>query len=164
MKRIILDTNIYGELIFDKEYTNLKDAIPKKLTVYGFRVIRDELRDIPKKIKVEGSNFRIAILHIYDEITQDRSFPMTEEMQDLAELYFSSYKDFGGVQSRDHIKDDFLIVACASIKGMDIVASEDNKTLLSENAQKAYKLMNASQKLKTPEFIGYLEFKRWLIG
>ena len=37
------------------------------------------------------------------------------------------------------------------------------KTEIAENALKAYDLVNALKKKRTPKFIGYLEFKRWLI-
>ena len=44
MKRLLLDTNIYGELIFDGDFTKLKAAIQKKYVVHGFKVVRDELK------------------------------------------------------------------------------------------------------------------------
>ena len=82
MKRLLLDTNIYGELIFDSDFIKLKTAISKKYVVHGFKVVRDELRDLPKEIKVEGKNLRIGLLHIYDELTK-KSYVLTEELTKL---------------------------------------------------------------------------------
>jgi len=106
MKRLLLDTNIYGELIFDRDFFKLKSSIEKKDIVHGFKVVRDELRDVPKKVKVEGKNLRVGLLYLYDKIYND-----------------------------------FLIVACACINQIDIVVSEDNKSMLIENARKAYDLV-----------------------
>lgn len=163
MKKVILDTNIYGEMIFDLEFEVVKKTIPSKFIVYGFKIIRNELRDVPKKIKREGKNFRIAILHIYDEITAHKNLVVTEDIISLAELYYKAYRDLGGIRSKKKIFNDFMIVACASINDIDIVVSEDNKTMLAENALKAYDLVNSMKNKKMPSFIGYLKFKRWLI-
>ena len=48
MKRLLLDTNIYGEMVFDSSYLQLKESLKKKVVVHGFKVIRNELRDVPK--------------------------------------------------------------------------------------------------------------------
>ena len=55
---------------------------------------------------------------------------------------------------------DFLIVACAAINELDIVVSEDNKTMLSEYAIKTYDTVNSLRYHKTPKFIRYDEFRR----
>ncbi len=120
MKRLLLDTNIYGEFILDRDFLKLKEEIQNKFVIHGFKIIRNELRDVPKEIKLERKNLRISLLHIYDEL----------------------------------VKKDYQI---------DVVVSEDNKSMLTENALKAYRIINALEKKKTPNFIGYLEFKRWLI-
>jgi len=54
---------------------------------------------------------------------------------------------------------DFLIVACASKNNLDIIVSNDNITMLTENTIKAYKNINKILSLKTPRFIDYKEFK-----
>jgi len=163
MKRVILDTNIYGEMILDFDFELIKKAISSKFTVYGFKVIRNELRDVPKKIKKEGKNFRIAILHIYGEIIQHRTFVITKDTTSLARLYYEAYRDFGGINPKEKILNDFMIVACASLNNIDIVVSEDNKTMLAENALKAYQLVNSMKNKRSPSFVGYLKFKKWLI-
>jgi len=161
MKRLLLDTNIYGEIIFDQDFNNVKEKIQEKCVIHGFKIVRDELRDVPSKIKVNGVNLRIGLLHIYDEITS-KSYPFTEEMKVLGEKYYELYRKFGGSKSYDVMLKDCCIVACASIHQIDIVVSEDSKSMLSENALKAYESVNGLEKIKNPSFIGYLEFKRWL--
>ena len=162
MKRFLLDTNIYGELILDSDFVKIKTEIAEKAVIHGFKVIRDELRDVPKKIKLNRNNLRIGLLHIYDELIS-KSYPLTAEIGKLSNDYYKIYRKLGGSKEQGKIIDDFLIVACAAIHQIDIVVSEDNKSMLVENALKAYDLVNALKKKRTPKFIGYLEFKRWLI-
>ncbi|MBS3169277.1 hypothetical protein J4210_02230 [Candidatus Woesearchaeota archaeon] len=162
MKRLLLDTNIYGEMIFDAEYNLLKENIAKKVVVHGFKVVREELRDVPRSSRISGRNLRVALLHIYDEMVK-KSYVDDSTIKDLAEKYYIQYKKNGGNHSRDKMTADFSVVACATIHQIDIVVSEDNKTMLIETAIKAYNLINKSLQKRTPNFIGYLEFKRLLL-
>ena len=161
MKRLLLDTNIYGELILDKEYELLKNRIKLGCVIHGFEVVRDELRDVPKNVILEGKKLRLSLLHIYDEIIK-KSYLLTPEMEELADKYFKEYAALGGSKSYHKLHNDFCVVACATIHQIDIVVSEDNKSMLVENALKAYDLVHSKEKRRTPHFLGYLEFKRWL--
>ena len=162
MKRLLLDTNIYGEMIFDADFLMLKEGLRNEFVVHGFRVVRDELRNIPKSSKIQGKNMRIALLHVYDEIVKKEYLP-TEEMERLSNEYYQVYHQLGSIHSYEKIHNDFLIVACATLNQIDLVVSEDNKTLLVENALRAYDLVNKQKNMKTPNFKGYLELKRLLL-
>ncbi len=161
MKRLLADTNIYGELVLDADYSCLKEAIAQKYVLHGFTVVRKELRDTPKTAQVYGKNLRTALLHVYDELTK-KSYPLTNEIEDLAKNYHVVYRQLGGIRSYNKLGNDFCVVACAAIHQIDVVVSEDNKSMLSELALKSYALVHALRKRRTPTFIGYLEFKRWL--
>jgi hypothetical protein len=91
-----------------------------------------------------------------------KSYDLTLETERLCEDYFITYKELGGAFGVNEMRNDFLIVACATIHEMDIIVSEDSRSLLSEDALKAYSIVNALYKRKNPAFIKYLEFKRWL--
>lgn len=58
---------------------------------------------------------------------------------------------------------DMIIVAEATISKLDIVVSDDNRTMLSNAAKRAYYSVNKEHNLITPNFIGYSEFKRKLL-
>ena len=58
---------------------------------------------------------------------------------------------------------DFLIVAQATISRLDIVVSEDNRTMLSKKSRDVYDKINKEHDLITPNFIGYKEFKNKLL-
>jgi len=61
------------------------------------------------------------------------------------------------------MQNDLLIVATAAIKQMDIVVSNDEATMQSEQALRTYNLVNAIRQLKNPQFIDYKEFKKLML-
>lgn len=166
MKRLLADTNFYGILAKDAERLKVVSGIKSNsgLIVYGFKTIRDELRDIPKKIKIEGKSLRIDLLNLYDEITGKHSLGFNDVIAKRADDYYKAYREFGGFKPKNEISDDFIIVSCASLNNLDIVVSNDEKSMLAENALRAYNLVNSVIGKKTPKFISYEKFKGGLRG
>ena len=163
-KRIILDTNIYGWILKKKEEEILVDELlnKKDILVYGNDIIRKELRDVPKKIKLGDKNFRIMILNLYDRIIKDHSFVTTNFIKKVAGNYFETFKEISRIPSRPKMINDFLIVACASVHNLDIVVSEDEKTLSSKDSLTTYRIVNNLRGFNMPEFINYKKFRRLL--
>ncbi len=62
------------------------------------------------------------------------------------------------------MKVDFLIVACASIKQIDIIYSGDREAMsqhkLGKRCIRAYRTINNNHKLKLPIFWKYSDLKR----
>lgn len=164
MKRIILDTNIYGLIVVDNDRNKVRYSIEKEkaVVVYGLPLIRKELRDTPKSIRVGGANLRGYLLSIYDEITKNHKLKFEREAERLSYSYFNVYKELEGYASKYEIIKDLIIVASASLNDLDIVVSNDNKTMLSEKAIKSYRIVNQIQKIKIPRFLSYEEFKKEL--
>lgn len=165
-KRILLDTNIYGFIAKDIERIKIVDSIigNTNTIVYGNKIIRNELRDIPGKLKSEGKNVRIDILNLYDSIVKNHNLELIDELNEIADSYYRAYREFGGSKSKESIITDFNIVACASFYNMDIVVSSDEKSMTTENALRAYKLVNSILKKRTPEFIDYIKLRNYLRG
>ena len=158
MKRILLDTNIYGELVIDPEIDVIKTGIKKKpLVIYGNRLIRKELR------MADIRSLRLSLLSLYDEIAK-KEYEIDDNMKNIANSYYKAYREFGGSKSKDKIINDFIIVACATVHILDIVVSEDEKSMLIENVIRSYNLVNDIIKKITPQFIGYEKFKEMLGG
>ncbi len=166
MKRLLADTNFYGLLARDLERLKLVEVIVNShvIVVYGNRIIRNELRDIPKKIKFRGKSVRIDILNLYDQIVKEHILEINDRIIEIADSYYKSYREFGGSKSRDTIIDDFRIVACASFHAIDVVVSSDERSMLTENAIRAYKLVNSIVKKRNPTFIDFISFKNYLGG
>lgn len=162
MKRVILDTNIYG-IIAEKEnieeFHNVLEN-KKSVIIYGFDIVRKELRRVPKNIIIKGHNFRVLLLNLYDRVTRNHALHKTKLIEQLATDYYSTYVKLFGHTPKDKILDDFLIVACASINGLDVVVSEDSKTMLSSYAKKTYNIVNSLRGHATPDFLNYSEFRR----
>ncbi len=162
--RIILDTSIYGKIIEDR----LEDRIIEKavihkhdLIIYGIKIIRKELRAAPKHSK-DRYDLRLALLKLYDALIKDHELEIKPLANTLALLYYKYYRRNGGSVSWKEIMNDMLIVAEATISKLDIIVSDDNRTMLSQPAKKSYYSVNKEHNLITPNFIGYNEFKRKL--
>ncbi len=163
--RIILDTSIYGKIIEDR----IEDKLVEKanihkhdMTIYGIRIIRKEIRDAPKHSK-DRYDLRLALIRLYDALTKGRELEIKPLAQTLAVLYYKNYRKNGGSVSWKSIMNDMIIVAEATISKLDIVVSDDNRTMLSNAAKRAYYSVNKEHNLITPNFIGYGEFKRKLL-
>src|SRR3989344_8424277 len=155
--RLLLDTNIYGKIIEDE----LEDQIIEKMflhkhdfIIYGIRLIRKEIRAAPKHTR-DRYNLRFALLKLYDVLTNGHELEIKPLANNLAVLYYKEYRKNGGSVSWKDIKSDMLIVAEATISKLDIVVSEDNRTMLANTAVKAYYSVNKIHNLITPNFIGY---------
>ncbi len=167
-KRILLDTCVYGMLAEDDNIFSL--LIRKKRDVkcvfYGCTIIRNELRATPKEIREMNKSLRIHLLYLYDSlITKEHHNLMINEFVELlAKKYMEEYKKQSGNVSYNQVENDFFIVALAAIYQMDIVVSNDKRTLLSYAATQAYKLVNLQQGFRNPKYLHYDLFKRKMLS
>ena len=157
MLRVIFDTNIYGHLLNEPDGGEIEDKIVAETNfiVYGYKPIRKELRDI-NTINPLSKRTRNLLLAMYDRIIGKHHLLDSEVIFYLARKCHEQYRRLGGTYGwHTSIKVDFMIVACASINGLDLICSADNKTLLANKAQEAYDHINISENLRTPKFLKY---------
>lgn len=167
MRKLLVDTCIYGELVVDKDLHLLQEAYgcSKEIVVYGYSLIRKELRATSKRKNYLNRNLRILLLSLYDSFVHERNLKTDENtLHIIAHHYYLTYRQLGGRLPESEIWNDYLIVACAAKKGMDLVVSNDHASLLSEFSLRAYTLVNQKLKLKNPQFIDYRGFKSLLLG
>lgn len=157
MLRVILDTNVYGHLLREEDTKELQKHLMKSedLIIYGYKPIRSEIRAIRKVTKM-SKRTRNSLLTLYDNLTKGRYLDNSQEIMALAKRYHDHYKGRGGTYAwHTSIKVDFMIVACASLHGLDIIYSGDNKTLRGRTTREAYKHVNHEEDLRTPTLQGY---------
>jgi hypothetical protein len=160
MKRVLLDTSVYGELVREKDtITALADLIPKYFVIYGAKIIRNELRDTPTNIKEGTKSRRILLLNLYDSFVSKHELKYNRLVDTLARDYFIGYKKSGGSLSDSAVKNDLIIIATATIYHLDLIISNDKRSMLSKSAVKAYRQINRSYGLEDPEFMLYSELK-----
>ena len=162
MLRVIFDTNIYGRIATEPDGLALEERIhhEKEFLVYGYTPIRNEIRNIPKTTKLSQKN-RILLLHLYDKLTGNHFLPNSAKVNHIAKKYYDYYRSLGGGYSWEtSIRVDFMIVACASMHGLDVIYSADNKTMSNKIAIKTYHNINSNENLRTPHFFDYLELLR----
>ena len=167
MKRILLDTNVYGRLLEDKSF--LRDFImlvPCSFIVYGSSLVRKELRDLSANAKIEGKNKRILLLTIYDSLIrkENHSLHVTDVIILIAHKYFEEYKKNEGNLSLHEMLPDFTLIALASVHALDLVVSDDTRTMVSESAKKAYYTINQKYQFRTPSLYTYNKFKEYVKG
>ncbi len=160
MKRVLLDTNVYGLIVEKEDPEKVREIIRNSsIIIYGIAIIRKELRATPKGI-IDGINLRMDLLRLYQETTKDRELEIGKKEVEITENYSVVYKKLGGITSKEKMMNDFLIVASASLHNIDIVVSEDNTTMLNKTALSAYSIVNSVLKLRMPRFISYDKFKQ----
>ena len=163
MQRVIFDTNIYGLLMKEENIGLIREKIlnDKNFVLYGFQPIRKELRDTPKTEKLGRLSKRNLLLCLYDELTKGRYLKDSIQINRIALKFYNSYRQAGGIRSWDetNIDVDFTIVACASFYKLDVVVSDDSKTLLSKPAMKAYKHITVKEGLWHPNFWKYSDLR-----
>lgn len=173
-KTYILDTNVYGEILIEKESIKIINRIEKdrSLLIYGIDVIEQELYDVPTDKKIKGKIFRELVLLTYKSLI-DEEITLPPLADYLASQYYKKYlelrksgryykltkvKEFK--YNEDDLKIDFQIISVASLKGVDIVVSADKRTLLSNMASETYNIVNRINGLRTPKLVDYFEFRK----
>ncbi len=151
-RKVLLDSSAYSYFAAGQEpelWTRMRST--EKCVFYGFDVIRRELANTPKWIVVGKKRFRDTLLEYYDSIGKNYSFRNNFMIESLAREYMLHYRGGKPAQS---LLNDFLIVACASFHGMDIVVSEDRSTMVAKSALRAYREVNRkTPRLSMPKFI-----------
>lgn len=159
MLRVLLDTNIYGNLLEEADAEEIEQRIKeeKDFIIYNFPLIRKEIRNIPKLTEA-SRKARLSLLEMYDRITEGHFLKDSIEINNLAMKYYNQYRHLGGIYNWDtNIRVDFMIVACASFYGLDIVYSDDQRTMLGKTALKAYQHININERLRSPNFLKYID-------
>ncbi len=155
-KKVLLDTNVYDKISLTDEELIPRIVASVNVIVYGCRVIRQELRAVPKQEKAGSRKLRIVLLSAYDLLVRNHDLPVEEIAESAAQEYL---KEYFGKKPKKELYSDFLIVAVASLKQLDIVCTNDNRTMASSDAIKAFQRVNQRNGLRTPEFIPYEKFK-----
>ncbi len=163
MLRIIFDTNIYGKIIEEENFEQIATKIKSDVNfkVYGYSPIRKELRDTPKSSRLGKLNRRNLLLNVYDGITNGKYLRDSLVIHRLAMKFYNTYRELGGIRNweKTNINVDFTIVACAMFYKLDIVVSDDSKTMLSKQALKAFRHISIKEALRQPTFWKYSDLR-----
>lgn len=163
MKRWMLDTGVYSLLLSERE----KELVEKLVNmeergearVYGFEIIKKELKSAPRTTTHYSKNLMADLLRLYGSLAV-KEYVFEQRMMDLAVEYYRHYRTLGGGISSDNLMHDFLIVACASLKEIDLVVSADKRTMLNEYSRRSYELANSGNGMRTPRLVTYEAFKK----
>tara|TARA_Y100000310_G_scaffold345746_1_gene469168 strand:+ start:11669 stop:12148 length:480 start_codon:yes stop_codon:yes gene_type:complete len=150
MLRVIFDTNIYGLILDSGQEKVIEEKLPNNMIIYGFSLIRKELRNVPTTT-TKARKARLLLLSLHDRVTKEHIFTENKRIIDLAKEYYNEYRNQGGIVPWKNIRTDFMIVACATLHGLDVIVSNDKKTMVSSKALISYNLINE----RTPTFFTF---------
>lgn len=163
MERIMFDTSVYGKLVKEEDVLDKINSRCKthEFVIYGAPLIRQELRATPKTTLYGAKKLRILLLNVYDSfITKENQIlKFNKLIETLSGDYFSEYRKNKGNLSNEAMRNDFIIIATATIYQLDVVVSDDEATMLSEKAVNSYMHVNKKYGLRDPKFKKYGEFK-----
>ncbi|MDO8537784.1 MAG: hypothetical protein Q7S21_02765 [archaeon] len=158
--RVIFDSNVYGTMVEENLDSLFKKIeLSKNIIVYGANIIRKELRNTPKRLLHGRKNFRGILLYQYDSLVKDHELEINQIVEAIAVEYAKNYR--GGI-SKQQLKNDFLIVACASLHHLDIIVTGDKHSMFAKNAVAAYQKVNEQNDLRTPNFHSIEEMEKLL--
>ena len=163
-ERILFDTSVYGKLIgefpIEAKSFHLHSTLRKRFIVYSCNVIRAELRRAPQLPTPTGADLRRSLLHLHDTIVRNQ-FSIDKEVDALAIAYFKRAKDIGSVkvQSWDSMQNDLSILACATLQRLDVVFTNDLRTMLGRYVVSAVREVNQARGLTSPSLLPYEDLK-----
>ncbi len=92
-----------------------------------------------------------------------KPIPLSKQIENLASAYYAEYKVIGGNVGKKRIINDCRILACASLKGCQIIASDDSHMRESSKLVAARDRINARKGIGLPRIITYSRLKN-IIG
>ena len=167
MRRVILDTSVYGKLSEDPQMTDIiLRNLSKEFVIYGTDTIKNELRETPSHVFHEGKNLKNILLSLYRAFVRKSRHDLryNKLIETLAKDYMIEYRKKGGNISDKKMKNDLIIIATATIYKLDIVISDDEKSMLSTKAVAAYKSVNTTYGISDPVFMTYRIFRLELLN
>ena len=160
-KTVIMDTNVYGELLIEEKSEEIISRIDKddSLYIYGVDIISKELQDVPSDKKIKGQVFKEVVTSLVARYIASQYYKKYNELR-KSRKHQKSVREKELKYTEEDLKNDFLIIAIASLKNVDIIISADQRTMLSSIAKATYEIVNKGDDLRTPNFIDYFEFKK----
>lgn len=166
MKRIILDTSVYGKFVEEPEIAAIVlQKVPKEFVIYGTDIIKKELRETPRSYLHKGKKLRVLLLSFYNAFVRKdhHNLQYNKLVDTLVKDYLLGYRKRGGNIADRKIRNDMIIIATATIYKLDIVISDDGNTMMSPLAIATYHAVNKVYGIQDPAFKTYRVFKAELL-
>lgn len=144
----------------NKAISLLSNADKLGFRFYGFDEVRYELKAAPRIVApFESHNFRADLLRLYEALIS-KEYTFEQRMMDMAVEYYRQFRSLGGTAPQRDIITDFIIVACASLKAIDVLVSDDVGTMFNRYALQSYTEVNKRHSLLLPKFWSYQVFAK----
>lgn len=148
---ILIDTSVYISSLADKE---LEDKLKKsKAFIISSEVIDDEIKEAEDFLRrTKRRNEAERLREIYNS-SIGGTIRFTKRVLGIADQYSEKVKEKLGKDKAKEMRDDFRIVASASIASLKYIATFNRRTMANDVIVPIYNLINHTNKLGTPSFI-----------
>lgn len=160
MKRVILDTSVYGKLVEEPKIAAIiLQKVPKEFVIYGTDVIRKELRETPKSLLHKGKKLRGLLLLFYSALVR----------KDNHDLHYNKLIETLFIAPKGNKQDIISFGAiCEPTKHVRILLWVHYKDYLLEYRKKGgntstYRAVNKSYGMPDPVFKTYRTFREELL-
>jgi len=150
---ILVDTSVYIAALTDKEIENMLKCAEKKAFIISSEVIEKEINKASDFLRSIGKKQDAEKLKELYNSTLSGTIKLTDRVINVSDKYTDKVRKKFGKDKAKKMKDDFRIVASASIGGIKDIATFNRKTMANEEIVQIYKEINSKERLKTPEFI-----------
>ena len=149
---ILIDTSIYISAAEDSSIEKMLENISEKCFIQSCDIVEREIRSSSEFLRQTGRKDASEKLKLIYEKIREGTIKTSERISNLAQEYHKEAFRLSKSQHKD-IKNDFLIVASASVAGVQKIMSFNRKTMASDMMINVYQLVNAGHKYKTPAFL-----------
>jgi len=160
MKNILLDTNIYGLALEKKDVAHAlaflaeeKQKSEKRYFVLGSEIINDEINANPHK------ETKTRLNELY-QVVISGEIRLTDKIKELALEYLNECKN----NSVKITIEDCQIVASSCFANVDLIVTDNRKTMMNPKAIDIFTSISRNKKLRTVKFVGYETLKRFLFS
>ncbi|MBI5347539.1 MAG: PIN domain-containing protein [Candidatus Aenigmarchaeota archaeon] len=149
---ILIDTSVYIGAAEDSSIEKLLEDISEKFFVQSCDIVEREINSSSEFLRRTDRKEESEKLKLIYEKIRKGTIRTSERISNLAQEY---HKEAGRLSKQQHkdIKNDFLIVASASVAGVKKVLSFNRKTMAAGSMVAVYQLVNGRYNYKTPAFL-----------
>ncbi len=149
---ILVDTSVYISALADNEIENMLKEAHKKAFIISSEVIEKEIDLASDFLKKRGQkNDAHRLKELYNGAISG-TIRLTDRVRELSDEYASEIENKISRARANEMKDDFRIVASASIGSIEAIATFNRKTMANPEIASVYREINNTHKLKTPRF------------
>jgi len=150
---LLVDTSLYIEALKDNDMELCLRKLSKNNFILSCEIIENEINSASEFLrKTNRKEDAKRLKEIYRE-NLGGTIKLTDKVLRLSNCYSSEANNKIGKDKTYKMKNDFRIVASATVAGLKKILTLNRKTMAKPEIMQIYIKVNKNNKFKTPEFI-----------